>query len=207
MSADAYFYPQSMGHIILAGMEEVIGKSGRDAVLRRAGLEELIENPPPAAIQRVFPFEAVSQLQAALEKEYGLLGGQGFALRTGRACFKYGLNEYGSMLGVTDAAFRLLPLSAKLHTGAEMFALLFNGHTDQQVRVEEKQDQILWHIERCPLCWGRQTESPSCHLAVGVLQECLYWLSGGKVFNVEETACIANGGSACTIKIEKTPLS
>jgi predicted hydrocarbon binding protein len=45
-----------------------------------------------------------------------------------------------------------------------------------------------------------------CHLAVGLLQESLYWLSGGKMFNVEETACIGRGDAACTISIDRTPL-
>jgi predicted hydrocarbon binding protein len=41
---------------------------------------------------------------------------------------------------------------------------------------------------------------------VGLLQESLYWLSGGKIFNVEETECIARGDPACTILIEKQPI-
>jgi len=129
------------------------------------------------------------------------------ALRTGRASFKYGLKEYGSMLGLTEVAFRLLPLTTKLRVGARSFAELFNKHTDQRVRVEETDNTIFWHIERCPLCWERKEDEPICHLAVGLLQEALYWLSGGKVFNVEETACIARGDSNCTILVYKTPLS
>ena len=111
------------------------------------------------------------------------------------------------MLGLTEIAFRLLPLPTKLHTGVKTFADLFNKHTDQKVRVEEKDNKIFWHIERCPLCWERKAEEPICHLAVGLLQEALYWVSGGKVFNVEETACIARGDAACTIVIDQTPLS
>ena len=129
------------------------------------------------------------------------------ALRAGRASFKYGLKEYGSLLGLTEMAFRLLPLSTKLHTGAKAFAELFNRHTDQRVRVEERENSILWHIEQCPLCWERKAEEPVCHLAVGLLQEALYWVSGGKVFDVEETACIACGDPFCTIKIDTVPLS
>ena len=128
-------------------------------------------------------------------------------MRVGRACFKYGLKEYGSMLGLTEIAFRLLPLPTKLHTGAKAFADLFNKHTDQKVNVEEKDNKIFWHIERCPLCWERKAQEPICHLAVGLLQEALYWVSGGKVFDVEETACIARGDAACTIMIDQTPLS
>lgn len=201
MSAATYHYPQKMGRIILLGMEEVIGKAGVNAILDLAALD----SHTPA--DQELSFEAVKQLHLALEQAYGPRGGRGVALRTGRACFKYGLKEYGSMLGLTEMAFRLLPLSTKLHTGARSFADLFNKHTDQKVRVEETETHIFWQIERCPLCWERTEEEPICHLAVGLLQEALYWLSGGKVFSVEETACHARGDTHCTITILKAPLT
>jgi len=43
--------------------------------------------------------------------------------------------------------------------------------------------------------------------SVSLLQESLYWLSRGKVFNVEETTCVAKGDESCTIVIDKIPLS
>lgn len=207
MSNGTFFYPLKMGKIILLGMEEVMGVNGVDALLRLAPLENFVQNSPQVNAEHAFSFETVSLLQSTLEQAYGPRGGRGLALRVGRACFKHGLKEYGSMLGLTEIAFRLLPLSAKLHTGAKTFADLFNKHTDQKVHVEEKDNNIFWHIERCPLCWERKAEEPICHLAVGLLQEALYWVSGGKVFNVEETACIARGDAACTIVIDQTPLS
>ncbi|MFN8401789.1 MAG: 4-vinyl reductase [Anaerolineales bacterium] len=202
--SETYHYPQKMGRIVLLGMEEVIGKGGMDAVLNLATLNDL---QPSASNERTFSFDTVSKLHQSLEQVYGPRGGRGLALRSGRACFKYGIKEYGSMLGLTEMAFRLLPLPTKLRTGARSFADLFNKHTDQQVRVEETEAQILWHIERCPLCWERHAEEPVCHLAVGLLQEALYWLSGGKVFSVEETACRAQGDEHCIITIQKAPLT
>lgn len=207
MNNNVFFYPQKMGRIILLGMEEVISKGGVESILHLAELEDLIQNYPPSKPEKSFSFEKVSLLLGTLEQAYGPRGGRGLALRTGRASFKYGLKEYGSMLGLTEVAFRLLPLSTKLRVGARSFAELFNKHTDQRVRVEETDSTIFWHIERCPLCWERKADEPICHLAVGLLQEALYWLSGGKVFNVEETACIARGDSNCTILVYKTPLS
>ena len=207
MSAESFFYPRKMGRIILTGMEEVMGTHGMDAVLRLASLEQYIQNYPSASAARDFPFETVSLLQSTLEQTYGPRGGRGLALRVGRACFKDGLKEYGSMLGLTEMAFRLLSLSTKLSSGTKTFADLFNKHTDQKVRVEEKENKIFWHIERCPLCWGRTSDEPVCHLAVGLLQESLYWLSGGKVFDVAETTCIARGDITCTIMIDPVPFS
>jgi len=99
-----------------------------------------------------------------------------------------------------------LPLPMKVSAGAKVFAELFNNFTDQRVRVEEADGKLLWHIDRCPLCWERRAQDPVCHLAVGLLQEALYWLSGGKVFNVEEQTCIATGDTTCTIVIDQTPI-
>ncbi len=201
-----YFYPQRMGHIILLAMEEVLGREGAHSIIRQASFASHLDNLPEMRSEKTFSFGTVSRLMESLEQAYGPQGGRGTALRVGRACFQYGLRKYSSMLGLTEMAFRLLPLSSKFSIGSKSFADLFNKHTDQVVRVEEQDGELFWHIERCPLCWERHTTEPVCHLAVGLLQESLYWLSSGKIFNVEEIACIARGDPACTIVIDKTPL-
>lgn len=202
----AFFYPNRMGRIILLSMEEVMGRNGVHAILKLASLTSLLENYPPDDAGREFPFTTVSSMTSMLEQVYGPHGGRGLALRIGRACFNNGIRQYGSQIGVTETAFRLLPLPLKVSTGAKAFAELFNRLTDQKVRVEEDGEKLLWHIERCPLCWDRHAHEPVCHLAVGLLQEALYWLSGGKVFNVEEKTCIATGDETCTIEIDQSPL-
>ncbi len=178
-------------------------ETGLTPVLNHTQLYRWINNYPPNNLDLSFPFDDLSLIQVGLEEIYGPRGGQGLALRIGQASFKYGLREFGPMLGITDMAFRLLPLPTKLSQGADIFAETFNKFTDQRVRIEDTEDKILWHIERCPVCWQRETNKPSCNLAVGILQEALYWISGGKFFNVVETACIAQGDPACTIVIEK----
>jgi predicted hydrocarbon binding protein len=207
MTAPEFHYPNRMGRIILLAMEEVLGRVGVNAVLNLAHLSGYIGKFPPDTPDLSIPFAHISALQEGLEHAYGPRAGRGLALRVGRACFKYGLREFGSELGLADVAFRLLPLSARLQKGSLAFAALFNNFTDQHVRLESDAHNIYWHIERCPLCWGRHTDGPVCSLAVGLIQEALYWVSGGKYFQVEEKTCIACGDSACTIVIDQTPMS
>lgn len=202
----SFFYPDRMGRIILLSMEEVMGRTGVHAILKLASLPSLLDNYPADTAERNFPFSTVSNLTDTLEQVYGPHGGRGLSLRIGRACFNNGIRQYGTQMGITEMAFRLLPLPAKVSSGTKAFAELFNNFTDQKVRVEEEGDQLLWHIERCPLCWERHAQEPVCHLAVGLLQEALYWLSGGKVFNVEEKTCIAAGDETCTIVIDQSPI-
>jgi hypothetical protein len=201
-----YYYPNKMGRIVLMAMEEILGRTGINAVLNLANLSRYINCYPHNNLDLQFDFSEMGKIQAALESMYGPLGGRGVALRSGRACFKYGLREFGPMIGITDLTFRLLPLSEKLSVGAAFFAEMFNRFSDQRVHVEETRERFLWRIERCPVCWGRHTDVTVCHLAVGLLQEALYWVSGGKFFIVEETHCVAMGDLTCTIAIDKQPV-
>lgn len=201
-----YYYPNKLGRIVLLSLEEVMGIKSLQSALKIAGLHSLIENYPPDNLERSFSFEKMGLIQASLEELYGPRGGKGMALRAGRAAFKHALREFGPLIGVTNLDFRLLPLEEKLKVGAEVYAEIFNRFSDQLVRVENCDEYLYWHIERCPVCWGRHSESPVCHLAVGLLEESFYWVSGGKTFKVEEIHCIAQGDPTCTIQIEKKAL-
>ncbi|MGZ6315797.1 MAG: hypothetical protein ACXWNQ_00925 [Anaerolineales bacterium] len=214
-----FFYPASMGRVLLSAMEEVLGKRELDSVLKNSDTLILEHQPDAPSLvsfrdagllaegDRTFSFTSLSRLLEAFERAYGSQAGRGMSLQVGRACVQYGLREFGGALGLTTTAFRLLPLPLKLNTAARALADLFNNHTDQRVRIERQPGSLLWHIERCPLCWGRHAAEPICQLAVGLVQEGLYWLSGGKIFNVEEIACVARDDPACTLRIDETPLT
>jgi predicted hydrocarbon binding protein len=198
--------PDQMGRIIGQATDEILGQNEGKKVLSFACLSES-HDQQPANVQHVeFPFDKISQLETALEHEYGTLAGRGVALRIGRACLKYILREYGIALGLTGLNFRLLPLPSRLKVGNETLSVLFSRFTDQPVRLEENDKQITWHIEHCPLCRERKANDPCCTLIVGLIQETLSWLSAGKFFPVQETSCIACGARECTIVIERLPI-
>lgn len=207
MTVCQFYYPDRMGQIILQAMEEILGRNGVNAILNLASLTDLIDGLSRQQYNQTLSFDSISGLHGALESFYGPHGGRGVALRIGRACFQHGLREFGPLHGLTDLTFRLLPAQTRFIAGASALAEIFNKYSDQRVRLEDRDKILLWHIERCPLCWQRTADSPCCQMAVGLLQESLYWMSGGKFYRVEETACLACGDSACTILIEKNPIS
>ncbi|MDY6874901.1 MAG: 4-vinyl reductase [Chloroflexota bacterium] len=201
-----YFFPNKMGRIILLAMEETMGHNGVNAILNLARLQHRIGNYPTNDFDQEFPFDEVGRLLQALDEMYGPRSGRGLARRIGRACLKIGIKDFGPVLGVADIAFRVLPLGMKLRIGFEVLAEMFNRFTDHLVRLGEDEQYYHWIIERCGVCWGRKCDAPCCHLAVGILEEGLYWISGGKNFYVEEVSCIATGDSTCTILIGRHPL-
>ncbi len=201
-----YHYPNRMGRIILLAYEDVVRHTALHALLKMAGHAHYAQVPPLNNNDKQFSFEVIGGLTQALLDMYGPRGARGVALRVGRVCFKHGIREYGAMMGVAELTFQLLPMSIKMEKGARALADLLNNHTDQIVRLQETPDTLYWHIDRNPVCWEVEAARPCCHLAVGLLQESLLWLSGGKTFQVEETSCIACGDDACTIAITKKPL-
>ena len=200
------FYPNRMGRVLLQATEDVLGRSGLLALLQTAGLSRYAGAFPPSTLDRKFPFSDVSALMEGIDLIYGPRGGRGIALRVGRVTFRYGLMDFGPVLGVGDLSVSLLPFSLKLSQGAAALAGLFNQFSDQIVRVDETDETLYWHIDRCPLCWQRALSEPRCFVAAGVLQEAMLWLSGGKSFSVTQTACRAAGDSHCVFEIGKKSL-
>ncbi|RMF35376.1 MAG: 4-vinyl reductase [Chloroflexi bacterium] len=187
-------------------MEEIMGRNGLNAILNMAGLSEYIDNFPPDNLEKEFDFADYAALNQALEDMYGPRGGRGLALRAGRASFARGLQGFGALAGVGDLALKMVPLHMKLKMGLPAMARVFTQVSDQISRVEERDGNFVYIIERCPVCWGRKAEKPICHAAVGLLQEGLRWVSGGKEFRVEEIACIAVGDKNCEFLVYKDPI-
>ena len=202
------YYPNKFGLIIIKSLEEVMGKNGLNAILNLGGLTHYIESYPPDNLEKGFDFTELSAVGSALEEMYGPRGGRGLALRAGRATFSDALKNFGALAGVADLAFVVLPLQSKLRIGLPAFAKIFSQLSDQYSTVVEQDDEFIWQIHKCPVCWGRHgADKPVCFIATGLLQEALKWVSGGNEFRVNESKCVAVGDDVCEFIIQKEPIS
>lgn len=199
-------YPNKMWRLYLTALEEVMGTNGMNALLRMASCDFMIGRLPPDNLEKAFDFTYIAGLNEALETMYGPRGGRGLEQRVGRAMFSGGLRQFGALAGASDLAFRVLPLSMKLRIGVPAIARVFNVTTDQISNVIEYEDHYIYTLERCSMCWQRQTDHPVCHIAVGIIQEALKWLSGGREFKVEMISCMGSGAEKGQIRINKEPL-
>lgn len=201
-----YCYPNKLARVYILALEDVMGKNGLNAILNLAGLSHLIDNYPSDNFDKQFEFAEFSALNWALEEMYGPRGGRGLELRAGRAAFARGLPGFGPLAGVGDLAFRVLPLTAKLKAGLPALAKIFTQFSDQVSLVEDKGDYYTYTMNPCPVCWGRTADRPICFAGMGVIEEGLHWVSGGKKFRVDEIECVAAGGEICTYAIYKEPI-
>lgn len=202
------YYPSKFGLIMIKALEDVMGKNGLNAILNLAGLNNYIDNYPPDNLEKAFDFADVSSINIALEEMYGPRGGRGLALRAGRSTFADALKNFGALAGAGDLAFKVLPLQAKMRIGIPAMAKIFTQVSDQHSTVEEHENEFVYTIHKCPVCWGRTgVDKPACFIAVGLLQEGLKWVSGGNEFRVNESKCLALGDSVCEFIIQKEPIA
>lgn len=200
------YYPNKMGRIFLLALEEAVGRNGLNALLNLIDLPRYMTELPPDNLNREFDFAHISNLNKGLEEIYGTRGARGLALRGGRAIFAHGLKGFGALAGVGDLAFKVLPLQTKLGIGVPAVAQIFTQFSDQTSRVEDRGDHFLYYIDRCSMCWQRDTDHPVGHIATGILQETLLWVSGGHEFRVEEFECKGMGDACGVYRIDKEPL-
>jgi predicted hydrocarbon binding protein len=206
MSDEIYFYPNKWARVVLTSAEEIVGEKGLSALLNMAKMPDFIGNYPPDDMEKAFPFEHVGELQQAIWDMYGPRGARVFATRAGEQSFQDGVKQFGSLAGAAQAAMKIGSLEARIKIGLGFFARVFNQVSDQVVTVTEDDTHFIWVIERCPVCWGRTSDQPVCHLAIGVLRAAMAWASDGREFRIAETECKATGSENCVIQIEKTPL-
>jgi len=179
-------FPNRMSRILLRAVQDVIGEHGTQAVLVTARLPELIK------------FEAIESI-------YGVSGGRRLARQAGQASFKYWIEGFGTIVGLADVAFRILPLKLRMRIGIEVVAEISNRYSGQRVVLGEGRDSYFVVLERCGFCEGLRADVPICAFPVGLLEETLFWVTRGNRFLVEETSCIACGDPVCTIRIGKEP--
>jgi predicted hydrocarbon binding protein len=201
-----YYNSNKFARIFLESIQEIAGENGLNSILNYAKLPELIGNLPPDNLERAFDFAHFAIINQALEDIYGERGGRGLALRIGRNTFDDVLKDYGEIAGVLTPEFKILTIQKKILIGLQSMAKVFSEKSDQITTVCEEEDHILYQVERCPVCWGRgQLDNPTCFYMVGLLREGLYWVSGGKEFDVKENKCIAQGEDVCEFYIPKEP--
>lgn len=202
-----YYYPNRMGRVLVASMRQTLGRDRLNEVLHVAGQPQLgTSSLLPNNLEKRFAFETIGALQAAVEQVFGEREGRRLNHHIGQGTFTLGLKDFDPVIGISDLPMRVIPLGVKFRVGLDVFARVFNQFSDQVVKVTDTEAHYLWVIERCPVCWGRRTDEPCCHLAGGLLEEATFWASGGRRFEIVETLCKARGDANCVFQIAKLPL-
>lgn len=187
---------QVTAQILFNGAQEILGMDMLQKVMERLGHANISSQ---SVRHGDLPVAEVGPFMRALEDIYGKPGGQGLALRIGRAAFQYGLKQYGEQAGLRTMQFRLLPAPRRLESGLHSLAQIIASEYASKISVTDEGAYWQWRMTR-------QKAGQGCFLIAGLLQEFTAWAGGGRFYRVMETECQARGSRACTYHIEKRPI-
>jgi hypothetical protein len=197
------FYPAEIATIMVEGAKEILGPGMFQAIVSEECLSSLIDaNKQCSGI----PGHVFDVFQNELYNKLGLAGGQGIALRIGRASFRYGLKHFGESTGLSSVEFRLMPTSRRICAGLGQMANLINGQGARVVEIEQQPGKWIWRqvVQR-----NVETQAPSqpaCYLMVGFLQGFLGWASGGRFYPLTLEMQYAGDAVFQVVHIDQRPL-
>jgi len=200
------FYPNNLARITLLALEDVMGTNGLNAILNLAGQSQIIGNYPPDDMENEFEFAYLSSIIGAMDEMYGPRGGRILAMRAGYATFKQILTNIGEAVDVNDEGFMAMPLAEKVRVGFSIVGITFSQSTKNVPAIQEDENQFVYSLKYCPVCWGRTTDTPACFIIAGLLRGSLRWVTQGQEFNVTQSAAHSCGAPACDFIIPKTPI-
>ena len=198
--------PPNIGQVIVQGVIEILGFQEAEKVFTSFEDEERIDLSNIDRLTTNLPITFLSKLTHSMQQNYSPSVAHGLAARVGRACFNTCIRRYGADSEFTTLAFRLMPLEKKIDRAAVLFAELCPKLIGVEVRINNQQGAISISLDPCPACFGSRSHAPMCYFFVGIFQEALYWISGGKTFLITESACCAVSNRECTFTIFTQPV-
>jgi len=199
--------PNRIARYMVSTLHDLMGENGLNAVLRHGGLPDYQTILPPDNMLNVFDFAYYSAICSAVAETYGPRGARVFLIRAGRAGFLNGIQSFIDNYGASlEATGRLVPLSIKLPLFLRWIAKNYTETSDRIVKVKDMGDHYLYINHRCPVCWGRKSNAPDCHITLGFLLEATSFISMGASFQIRQVSAIACGNASCDFIIPKHPI-
>ncbi len=188
--------------VILAGVEDVVGKNGMAAVLRQAQLPQYVNNYPPSDMgYGGHQLHYLSQINHALFDIYGPRGARAILARVGRGRWKSALEENGALANATKLAIKLLPRRLQMRIALDTAARTYNEQLNAAVKIVEEDDRFCWEDHKCGNCMNWSSDSPVCYTTAGFVYGLVAWAVDSNELKVEEVACCARGDAVCRHRI------
>ncbi|MGH2583197.1 MAG: V4R domain-containing protein [Anaerolineales bacterium] len=194
--------PNRFASAALQAIGELVDAGTMAQFLSENELDHLVDNYPPANLERGFDFAEFSALNLGLEKKYGVRGGRSSAARVGGRVFMKLQEELWPLLG-RNTRFRALPVGVKLRVALPILAQLISKSSDQICTVRAHRTGYDFLVSKNAVCWGRRNEEkPVCAFFVGFLSEAVHQITSKTDFRVDEVECLAAAASFCRFAIQ-----
>jgi hypothetical protein len=199
--------PQLPPRVLRHFIETVARELGNDQFNAMLAISKL---PPEWAAPRTFlksdPRHAAATyaaLQAALRTYYGR-GARGALIRVGENLWQRLLEDAPFRLKLQSTFIKQIPPAARRKPTLELLARLISA-APGDITLHTLDLDLLLADHASPTADGQTAPLPICYVTQGLIRQSLRWASG-VTFDVEETACKAQGSAACEFTIKHSKI-
>ena len=198
-------YPNQLFHLAFITGEEILGKSGFNAILNYAKLQKFIGNYPPGNMELEHPSEDYTRFMASIIDVMGEKGARALLFRGGVRAFEISLEQF-------PALFNLNGIEPEKKAPEEMFdefkriyQIIVNASNSMYgdiYRLYDCDEGVTLEMSPCLYCNKIKSEKPVCFIQVGYQHGLTRWVLGQPA-KVEEVECIATGDDKCKIIVHR----
>jgi len=194
MTAEGKMATNMAIHSVMDSIEEVIGEKALRIVFRAAGMEHLLDEPPPYDWDPCISTEDQVKIYWEVANLLGLNGAIGVWRRIGYNNIKKTVEVAHVLDGLVD--FR--PVE-KFQKALELVCI---GSGKGRAVLNEEYGADL-DVYDCLLCKNETSNKPICSLYEGVMQYICDWAFGKGAYIPREVNCKARGDDRCYFVLEK----
>lgn len=203
--------PSLLLNILLAQIDDMMGRRSLIMLLRQASLEEYVDSPPPMDETPSITVQEYSHLLARIYDIFGARGARPIFLRGGRLGAVEIRRQRPAQFAVAGTALKLLPAARRMKLVLERLGEQGEDLYGTPHHLHEEENAFVIEMPDCPYCAEivRRRESrnspvlkPVCHIPAAVVAEMMEWAMGQKHL-VEEVECIALGAPACRFRVSR----
>ncbi len=203
--------PALILHILFNLVDEMMGHHSLVMLLRQAGLEQYINNPPPLDESPSITVPEYSRLLAHIYEIFGPRGSKPLFSRGGRMAAAELRQHHPTRFTVAGTALKLLPTHKRMQLVLEQLCKEGEAVYGTPHLLEENDSYFDLVMPVCPYCAEIATRAnatkqpvirPVCHIPAAVIGEMMQWATGEN-HPVQEVECIALGARACRFRVSK----
>jgi predicted hydrocarbon binding protein len=120
-------------------------------------------------------------------------------LRIGGNLWRHLLNEAAIAVKAQAAILRGLPTALRRKRALDLLARLLSDKQGDST-VHTLDPDLIFVDHASPTTLGQSDSVPVCFVTLGMIRECLYWVTGYE-HDIEEISCRASGAKDCEFKI------
>jgi hypothetical protein len=186
---------------------DIIGTNGKNSILRYAGIESLIDDPPAYNLEAIVtPNSIVTRFFKAVRDIMGNKGYDMIMFRAGVDTIRIAVEhvpEFQALLAMD------IDPKEKLRLAYFGYVTSTKDDPDTTIEFHLEEDFVIGHFPECNECWDIVAEgtglsafkAPSCGFVRGLMHGVAAILKEVKDVTTKEETCRLTGGDECRFRI------